>query len=110
MLIRNPKLTRNGERRRLGFTLMEILIVVAIIVILASLGGVAVMNQYRESQVSTAKLKARSLGNAVKQYFLNNNQFPESLDQLLVKDESGRGPYVTSRDDIVDPWGQLYQY
>jgi len=111
MIIRNDQLNHLHERRRrAGFTLMEILIVVAIIVILASLGGVAVMNQYKGSQVSTAILKARSIGSAVKQFYIDNNRYPNDLNELLVKNDVGKGPYLTNQTDILDPWGQTYQY
>jgi general secretion pathway protein G len=109
MLIRTQRHERQGGLRRLAFTLMEVLIVTAIIVILAGLGGYYVMGQYKEAQVSEAKLKAKNIAKAVDTYYLDHNRYPDALDALLVKDDAGKGPYLTNQNEIVDPWGQRFQ-
>jgi general secretion pathway protein G len=98
------------ERRRSAFTLMEMLIVVAIIVMLAGLGGYYIMGQYQESRVSTAKYKAMQISQAVKNFYIDHDRYPENIAQLLQKSELGKGPYLTKQDDILDPWGAQYQY
>jgi general secretion pathway protein G len=105
-------LIREQERglRRLAFTLMEMLIVVAIIVMLAGLGGYYVIGQYNESKVSTAKFKAQQISNAIKTYYIDHDDYPGDLTILLQKSELGKGPYLTKQDDILDPWGKMYQY
>ena len=94
---------------RQGFTLMEVLVVVAIILILASLGGYYVMGQLAEARKSEAKVQVRTLQKACENYELNYRQRPSSLSVLLQKGDLG-GPYLTNRDVLLDPWGREYQY
>ena len=94
---------------RQGFTLMEVLVVVAIILILASLGGYYVMGQLAEARKSEAKIQAHNLTKACQNYELNYRQRPGNLAVLLQKGEYG-GPYLESRDFLYDPWGREYQY
>lgn len=99
------------ERRRAGFTLMEMLVVVAIIVILAGLGGYYFLGQAEESRKSAAKVQVRQLTTAVESYNVQHSgQWPQSLEVLLQKDEAGMGPYLKSAEVLVDPWGRNYQY
>lgn len=96
---------------RAAFTLLEMLVVVAIIVALAGLGGYYVMGQLQSSQKKTAKLKAVELSKAVENYMIDhNNNPPPSLEVLLGTTEIGAGPYLKNKDALVDPWGQPYQY
>jgi len=95
---------------RSGFTLMEMLVVVAIIVALASLGGYYFLGQANQARKSTAKLQVQMLTKAAKTYWLeHNDQWPQSLQALLMRDDYG-GPYLENTDALIDPWGQPYQY
>jgi general secretion pathway protein G len=95
---------------RAAFTLMEMLVVVAIIVALAGLGGYYFLGQYKESQKNMAKTQVKVLGEAVEQYMMNHGSRPPArLEDLLVKDQQG-GPYLKTRDVLIDPWGNPYQY
>jgi type II secretory pathway pseudopilin PulG len=89
---------------------MEILIVVAIIVILAGLGGYYLLPQLNKSKEGAAKAKAMTLDTAVQTYMTNHNgQAPASVAVLTQPDpENNNKPYV-SDDAILDPWNQQYQ-
>jgi general secretion pathway protein G len=107
MLIRQDR----GRQARSAFTLMEMLIVVAIIVALAGIGGYYIFGALKESQEGIAEAQCKgALTQACQNYFMKHNStFPTSLEQLLQKDALG-GPYLESADALVDPWGQKYQY
>src|ERR1700756_4286829 len=94
--------------RRAAFTLMEMLVVVAIIVVLAGVGGTYLIGQLNESKVSTAKIKARNIASACGMYLVDNGVSPASLDLLLVKNAEGKGPYLKGVDDLRDPWNNPF--
>jgi general secretion pathway protein G len=101
------------QATRQAFTLMEILIVVAIIVILAGIGTVALFPQLGKAKENEARIKAAQVAKAISMYMNDHegssNPVPGDLSVLLNKDDYG-GPYLTDQDAINDPWGQRYQF
>lgn len=98
---------RAASRR--AFTLLEVLIVVAIIVILAGVGVFALMPRYDEARERIARTQVLALTQAAEMYKLNNEDYPASLEQLAMPQPSGGVPLVTA-DKLLDPWGQPYGY
>ncbi len=87
-----------------GVTLVEVLIVVAIIAMVA--GGVAVfaLPKYKEAQVTTAKTGARVIRNAVQQWQLSNNEYGTcpTVSQLISDKQLDAG------QNTDDPWGVAF--
>jgi general secretion pathway protein G len=110
MQVQTKRLERTERAvRRQGFTLMEVLIVVAIIVMLAGLGGYYLMQQYSGAQISTAKIKVANVSKLAETFRLNNGRFPQSLEELEQQQPNGFAP-LAARDDLTDPWGQPLGY
>jgi general secretion pathway protein G len=93
---------------RAAFTLLEILVVVAIIVMLAGVGGYYLLQRYEEAKISTAKIEARGLAQQCETFKLNNGDYPSSIEQLAQQQPNGGAPMVPA-DKIMDPWGKPYQ-
>lgn len=103
------KVTRHGVRG--GFTLMEMMVVVAIIVVLAGVGGFYMMRSLDDAKRTAAKAAIQTLTSKCQQYELNNNgNRPPSLDALLQGDENSRKPYLDDPKNLNDPWGNRFQY
>ncbi len=93
-----------------GFSLVELLIVMVIIGLIASLVGPAMFGKVDSSKVKTAQAQMQLLGAAIDTYRLDNNEFPESLDNLINK--TGKywdGPYLPTNVPN-DPWENPYFY
>lgn len=95
-----------------GFTLMELLIVMAILAMLAALVGPALFGNLGRGQRSAAAQQMQALATALDSYRLDVGRYPRSLEGLTEND-TGRdvwaGPYL--RGDLPkDPWGNDYVY
>src|SRR5262249_50336667 len=101
----HTKIARHVSRR--AFTLMEMLIVVAIIVALAGIGTFYILPQLNKSKEDTARVKATNVANALMTYYKDHNgTWPNSVEALTARDDYG-GPYLQP-DGILDPWGKEY--
>lgn len=105
-------------RRRSGFTLIEILVVIIILGLLAALVGPRILGRVSEAKSATARTQIELLGVALDNYRLDTGRYPtteQGLDGLMTKPErepipvNWRGPYL-KRDVPVDPWGRAYIY
>ncbi|HZZ82525.1 MAG TPA: type II secretion system protein GspG [Gemmataceae bacterium] len=106
MLLRKDSM----RQRRSAFTLMEMLVVVAIIVALAGIGGFFLLGALQGGQEDVARTQASgTLTTACTAYRLKHQQWPQSLQELTQKDALG-GPYLENQDALIDPWGRPYQY
>jgi prepilin-type N-terminal cleavage/methylation domain-containing protein len=110
MIVRNPTLpTPTRKLSRAAFTLLEMLLVVAIIAVVAGIGIFALLPQGDRAKADLARTRTKELTQAVKAYHINHHVYPDSLQQLLVRDEKG-GPYIEDADALYDPWDQPYIY
>ncbi|HEY7765517.1 MAG TPA: type II secretion system major pseudopilin GspG [Aestuariivirgaceae bacterium] len=99
-----------------GFTLMEMLVVLGIIALLATLVAPQVLKYLGKAKSDTAAAQIRNLQSAIELYFLDTGQYPSSQDGLtgLVTAPDGlaswNGPYLKNREGLIDPWGKPYIY
>ena len=95
-----------------GFTLIEILVVMAIIGMLAVMVAPNIFNQQAGARRDAALAQISALEAALDTYRLGVGQYPDSLEGL-VENDSGRaawnGPYLR-REVPLDPWGNEYVY
>ncbi|WP_045221793.1 type II secretion system major pseudopilin GspG [Desulfonatronum thioautotrophicum] len=103
---------KNGVR---GFSLIELLIVMIIIGLLASLVGPRLFQHVGQSKQNTARAQIELLGTALDAYRLDVGRYPtteQGLGALRVQPsgvDRWNGPYLP-RDVPLDPWGNPYQY
>lgn len=95
-----------------GFSLIELLVVLIILGILATLVAPRIFGQLEEANVKAAHVGISRLAQAVDLYRLNTGQFPDKLEDLVDEPsgvEGWAGPYV-KRGALNDPWKQAYIY
>jgi general secretion pathway protein G len=110
-------LKRNGES---GFTLMEVLIVIALLATLGTFAGVKLLAKLKEGKIGAAKIQIAGFQQALQSYYLDNNGYPttaQGLDALIHKPSSGPEPkrysaegYFDKKQIPKDPWGNDYNY
>lgn len=105
-----PSLSTPFHINKKGFTLIEILIVVIIIGLLASLVAPRLFTKVDKARINTAKAQIELLCSAIDTYRLDLGKFPTSLTELRVSaEEKWDGPYLP-KDIPLDPWGNAYVY
>jgi len=103
---------------RAGFTLIEVLVVIAVIAMLAALVAPNVFQHVGTAKDATARSQIELLGAGLDAYRLDNGRYPtteQGLDALQVQPTmeplptNWRGPYLR-RAVPLDPWGFEYIY
>jgi len=105
-----------SRRTSPGFTLVELLVVLAILGLLVGLVGPQVMKHLGGAKHDTAKLQIEDLGAALDLFYLGVGRYPTSSEGLkaLVEAPAGTekwtGPYLKKKTLPKDPWGRDYLY
>ncbi len=109
-------LVRKGVGDEKGFTLIEIIVVVIIIGLLATLVAPRFFGKVEQSKIKTTYAQIELLGAALDMYRLDTGEYPttsDGLDVLRVKPsnvENGwDGPYL-KKELPKDAWGHYFQY
>ena len=98
------------QRLKRGFTLVEILIVLALIGIVAGLAMSNLGEIFGGGKVKAAQTWVNSTGEAyVNSYLAMVGDYPKSLSDLQ-NPPNGVPPFVKRASDLQDPWGKNYTY
>jgi general secretion pathway protein G len=110
---------RNRTAR--GFTLVEVLLVIAILGVLAGVYAFTVGGRFDQSKVDAAKIQVEMVAGKISEYYLAIGSYPteaeNGLSALVTKpafdDESlgskWAGPYIKAKQ-LKDPWGNELGY
>ena len=99
-----------------GFTLVELLVVLAILGMIVGLVGPQVMKHLGSAKSDTTKLQIADLGAALDIFYLENGRYPNTQEGLiaLVQKPAGfdswNGPYLKKKNVPKDAWKNNYHY
>jgi len=112
-----------NRRRASGFTLLEVLLVIAILGVLAAFVVPNLLKRGKQAKIDAAKSAvgpSGPIGQQLEIYALDVGDYPrteEGLQALVeipdsIDPESGKwkGPYIKDAKQLLDPWGNEYQY
>ncbi|PPD56773.1 MAG: type II secretion system protein GspG [Methylotenera sp.] len=98
-----------------GFTLLELLVVIVIIGLLASIAAPKLFSQIGKSETKTASAQIEALGLGLDQYRIDVGQYPTTEQGLIALNKNPgnapkwAGPYL-KKSVPNDPWGKPYIY
>jgi general secretion pathway protein G len=108
---------RPGARRARGFTLIEIMVVVIIIGLLASVVVLNILPNVDKAKVSKAKQDIQSMELALSEFYLDNSKYPTSEQGLAALAQQPTDPSIKHWKPggylervSKDPWGNPYLY
>lgn len=99
-----------------GFTLVELLVVLAIIGLIAAIATPQVVRYLGAAKVDTTKAQMRNMQSALELYYIDNGRYPsteEGLAALENRPDSANnwnGPYLKKGASLQDAWGNVYKY
>lgn len=108
------RIRRSTSDQRQGFTLLELLLVMAILVVLAGASGFAILQMRTGAMTRAAYVEIETLERMCQAYNLSVGRFPTTLEDLYTLPSGMNqalwgGPYL-DKPVPVDPWQQEYTY
>ena len=109
----------NTSDTRKGFTLVELLVVLVILVLLFGLVGPRILGAQQKADIKTTRIAIGNLESTLKLFAVDNHAYPtteEGLQSLLEapadenRSRDWDGPYLDAEDLPIDPWGNSYRY
>jgi general secretion pathway protein G len=97
-----------------GFTLLELLVVLAILGLLAAIVGPQVIRYLGSSKTQSAQVQAKNIAASLQLFRLDAGRYPTNAEGLsaLIKAPAAlpawNGPYLPDASAITDPWGKPY--
>jgi general secretion pathway protein G len=111
----NKWVRKIGEDER-GFTLLELLVVLAILGLMAAIVGPQVIKYLGSSKTQTATVQVKNVAASLELFRLDAGRYPtpeEGLGALMKAPPSvpiWNGPYLPQASALIDPWGNSYQF
>ena len=117
-LSKRHKLRRRLDARRAGLTLVEMIVVLAIIAVVAVLIVPNVIGRPDEARVTVAKTDLKTIATALRMYRLDNGDYPtteQGLEALASRPTAAPEPRAYPAEPYLtevptDPWGKAYVY
>ena len=99
-----------------GFTLLELMVVLLILALLATIAAPQVMKHLSKAKTQTARIQVEAITASVNFFQMDTGRAPTNQEGLraLIEPPANEpkwdGPYIQKSDSLVDPWGRPYQY
>ncbi len=95
-------------RGSVGMTLIEIMVVIAIIGIVASAVGYGVTGYFAKAKVSACRIALEGIGQHLTMYMTQDGEYPNSLSELTKKINGGKA--ILKKSQLKDPWKKKLKY
>lgn len=108
--------------RERGLTLFELLVVLAILALLATLIAPRVVGYLGRAKSDIARSNVAGIASSLELFYLDYGRYPTTEEGLTIlaqapdldadadADEFWRGPYIKDETNFTDPWGRAYVF
>jgi general secretion pathway protein G len=103
------QLLHSSSSRKAGFSLAELMVVIVILGLLATVVVPNVMGRLAQAEHQVAATTITGFADAAKAYKIQNRRWPETLEELTEEDQNGHR-YLEQSSIPMDPWGNPYFY
>ena len=105
----NKTAGRAITRGQQGMTLIEIMVVIAIIGIVAGAVGYGVTRYFGQAKIDAAGAQIDNIANHLEMYLYEHDEYPSDIS-VLAKKEKGRGKAILKKSQLKDPWKKKLKY
>ena len=115
-MCRSNKALQTKRNPRKGVTLLEVMIVLAIITLIAGLAGPRLIDSFGRAKSRSAEIQLVNLKSALQLFYIDEGRYPTEAEGLgaLIQAPSGadgwKGPYLDGEAAVRDPWDRLLIY
>lgn len=106
----SPPQRRYRLSLRAGFTLIEIIVVLVVIALLASIVTINVRGYLIRGRQTTARVEISNISNALETFYSINGRYPTNEEGISKLTEKSEGSESILTRIPIDPWGHSYQY
>ena len=105
-----------GRQSQMGFSLLELLIVIGILTLMATIAAPRLMQFFSKAKSETVRIEISNIASAVELYYLDLGGYPApevGLSALVEQPQDSpkwNGPYLKSARGLTDPWDRAYHY
>ncbi len=102
--------------RQSGVTILEVLVVLAIIGLIAAVAGPRLIGYLGRAKSETAELQIAQIRSALQLFYIDMGRYPTEAEGLAVLmagpagETAWSGPYLEAEAALSDPWGRGYLY
>lgn len=109
--MRNREARHPLARRRAGFTLVEVMVVLVIIGVMATVVTISVGDYLVKGKQTAARTEIAQISNALELYHVEYGSYPSNDEGLAkLQQKSPEHPHGILQGDLLDPWNGPYAY